>query len=259
MKFAMFWASGRRMAAAMRPGFALLAAAFVGMGLLVVGGSNARAEETPKAWIDGTGPGWKAWGRDDFQMVNGDDTTWTWNDDGVHCSGQPVGVTRSKKQLTNFELVVEWRHLTAGGNSGVFCWVPESALVGLPKGSLPPTGIEVQVLDHGYAEQFEKRTGKKPDWFTTNGDVFPVAGSKMTPFEPKAPDGRRSFPRKNLSKGLNEWNHYYVRAINGEVRLWVNGEEVSGGNGCEPRTGYLCLESEGAPVDFRHLRIRELP
>ena len=50
-----------------------------------------------------------------------------------------------------------------------------------------------------------------------------------------------------------------VRAINGEVRLWVNGEEVTGGTNCEPRTGYLCLESEGSPVEFRGLRIRELP
>ena len=47
--------------------------------------------------------------------------------------------------------------------------------------------------------------------------------------------------------------------INGEVRLWVNGEEVSGGNHCEPRSGFLCLESEGSPVEFRGLRIRELP
>ncbi|WP_343123375.1 DUF1080 domain-containing protein [Verrucomicrobium sp. BvORR106] len=70
---------------------------------------------------------------------------------------------------------------------------------------------------------------------------------------------KRSFPRKNLSKGVNEWNHYYVRAINGEVRLWVNGEEVSGGTKIQPATGYLCLESEGSPVEFRNLRIRELP
>jgi len=50
-----------------------------------------------------------------------------------------------------------------------------------------------------------------------------------------------------------------VRCINGEVRLWVNGEQVSGGNGCEPSSGFLCLESEGSPVDFKDLRIRELP
>ena len=130
---------------------------------------------------------------------------------------------------------------------------------GLKPDTLPRGGIEVQVLDHGFAEQYEKRTGKKADFFTTHGDVFPVGTSKMTPFAPTSPNGQRSFPWKNLSKGVGEWNHYYVRAINGEVRLWVNGEEVSGGNDCEPRSGYLCLESEGSPVEFRELWIRELP
>ena len=67
------------------------------------------------------------------------------------------------------------------------------------------------------------------------------------------------FPAKNLSKGVGEWNHYYIRGINGEVRLWVNGEEVSGGSACHPAEGYLCLESEGSPIDFKNLRLRELP
>jgi hypothetical protein len=43
------------------------------------------------------------------------------------------------------------------------------------------------------------------------------------------------------------------------VRLWVNGEEVSGGSKCSPAQGYLALEAEGAKVEFRNLRIRELP
>ena len=81
----------------------------------------------------------------------------------------------------------------------------------------------------------------------------------MKPFPPTSPDGSRSFPRKKLTKGVNEWNHYYVRGINGEIRLWVNGEEVSGGNHCEPSEGFLCLESEGSPVEFRNIRIRRLP
>jgi hypothetical protein len=103
-----------------------------------------------------------------------------------------------------------------------------------------------------------KAKGAKTDWFGTHGDVFPVR-VRMTPFPPLSPDGRRSFPRKHLSKGHGEWNHYYIRAINGEVRLWVNGEEVSGGAGIEPAKGCLCLESEGSPIQFRKLRIRELP
>ena len=53
----------------------------------------------------------------------------------------------------------------------------------------------------------------------------------MKPFPPLSATAAGVF-RKQLSKGINQWNHYYVRAINGEVRLWVNGEEVSGGNDC---------------------------
>lgn len=213
----------------------------------------------PKAFIDGTGPGWRALGQADFTQVNCSPDTWTWKEGIIQCTGQPVGVIRSVQKFTNFELVVEWRHRKSGGNSGVFVWATEEALTGLKPGQLPPGGIEVQILDHGYAEQYERQEKKKPDWFTTNGDVFPVGKSKMKPFPPVSPNGQRSFPRQNLSKGFGEWNHYYVRCINGEVRLWVNGEEVSGGNDCQPPTGYLCLESEGAPVEFRNLRVRELP
>jgi hypothetical protein len=213
----------------------------------------------PKAFIDGTGLGWKQLGADDFVNVNCDKDTWTWKKDGsLHCTGRPIGVCRTQKQYTNFELVAEWNHRKRAGNSGIFVWTPEEALKGLKPNRLP-SGIEVQILDHGYAEEYEKSTKKKATWFTTQGDVFPVGKSKMKPFPPTSPDGSRSFPRKNRTLGFGQWNHYYVRAINGEIRLWINGEEVSGGNHIEPRTGYVCLESEGSPIDFRNIRIRELP
>jgi hypothetical protein len=167
-------------------------------------------------------------------------------------------VIRTRKPVANFELVAQWRHLRSAGNSGIFVWATEESIKGLKRNALPH-GVEVQVLDHGYTEQYEKSSGRKADWFTTHGDVFAVGKTKMKPFPPLSPDGSRSFPSKRLSKGVGEWNHYYVRGVNGEVRLWVNGEEVSGGTGIEPRQGYLCLESEGSPVEFKGLRIRELP
>lgn len=221
--------------------------------------ASAAGEEWPPACIRGTEPGWQPLALVDFQNVNCAPDTWSEADGIIRCTGRPVGVIRSRRPFTNFELVVQWRHLTSGGNSGVFLWASEEALTGLKPDQLPPGGIEVQALDHGYTAQYEQQTGRKADWFTTHGDVFPVGRSRMTPFPPVSPNGQRSFPRKQLSKGAGQWNHYYVRAVNGEVRLWVNGEEVSGGTGCEPRSGYLCLESEGAPVEFRHLRLRELP
>jgi hypothetical protein len=216
-------------------------------------------QNLPKAFLDGSGPGWISLEEKDFVNVNGNSDTWTWKNDLLICSGQPIGVMRTYKTFENLELVIQWRHLKSAGNSGVFMWVPGEVLEELKPNSLPKKGIEVQMLDHGFREQYEKRTGKKGEFFTTNGDVFAVGESELKPFPPTSPNGKRSFPRKQLSKGVGEWNHYYVRCINGEVRLWVNGEEVSGGKNAKPRTGHICLESEGSPIEFKNIRIRELP
>jgi 3-keto-disaccharide hydrolase len=217
------------------------------------------AGDAPRPFIDSDGPGWRSMTEADFVDVNGDPETWTFSNGQINCTGQPVGVIRTAKKYKNFEIVASWKHLKPGGNSGIFLWASEAALEGIKPGTLPKGGIEVQVLDLGFTEQYEKSSGKKGDWFTTHGDVFPVGTSRLKPFAPLSPDGSRSFPRKNLTKGAGEWNHYYVRAINGEVRLWVNGEEVSGGSGADPAEGYLCLESEGSPIVFEGLKIRELP
>ncbi len=227
------------------------------LGFVLLAGCSA-GMAPPRALIDSSGPGWAALTEADFVDVNGDEATWSWTPEGIHTTGEPIGVYRSREAFENFELSVEWRHERDAGNSGVFIWVPLQALVGLPPGELPDYGIEVQMLDHGYTRQYTERTGNAADWFTTNGDIFPVGHSVLTPFQPTSPNGVRSFPRKNLSRGMGEWNHYYVRAINGEVRLWVNGEEVSGGTGAAPARGHLCLEAEGSPVSFRHLRVRRL-
>lgn len=215
--------------------------------------------DVPAARIDGNGPDWIVLTAEDFVPVNGDPDTWKFVDGEIHTTGKPIGVMRTKKMYTNFDLVVQWRHLEKAGNSGIFAWVTDKGLEGLQKNQLPSNGIEIQMLDHGYHEKYTQATGKVGDWFSTHGDIFPVGSSKMKPFPPISPNGSRSFPSKELSRGVGQWNHYYVRGIEGEIRLWVNGEEVSGGTGCEPRRGYFCLEAEGSPVEFRGLKVRELP
>jgi Domain of Unknown Function (DUF1080) len=231
--------------------------------LLVFSANLARTDEPvppPRAFIDGEGPGWQSLGGDDFANVNCNPDTWTWKEGHAYCTGKPIGVIRTKKTFRNFELVAQWQHQKPAGNSGIFIWATDDGMKDLKPDDLPKTGIEVQALDHGYRELYaEKSGGKKAGWFTTDGDIFAVGRSKLKPFPPLSPDGSRSFPRKRLSKGFGEWNHYYVRAINGEVRLWVNGEEVSGGSDAVPSEGYICLESEGSPVEFKNIRVRELP
>lgn len=217
----------------------------------------ATDEATPP---DGTTAGWQVLTGEDFVNVNCHDDTWRWEGGHAFCTGTPVGVIRYREPLVNFELLCEWMHKEKGGNSGVFVWATPESIASLSRGhgSLPH-GIEVQVLDLGYAEVYTKQYNKPADWFTSHGDVFPVGPIAMRPFPPVAPDGRRSFPSKETTKGTNQWNHYYIRAVDGEVKLWVNGEMVSGGDGIAPAFGFLCLESEGAPVEFRNLRLRKLP
>lgn len=220
----------------------------------------SQAEETIAVKIfDTRAPGWRQLGGEDFVRVNGDEATLVFDGGEALGSGTPIGVTRTKTQYRNFEMVVDWMHLKPGGNSGVFAWVPPSALEGLPPNKLPNAGIEIQMLDHDYARQYTDKSGKTPDWFTSNGDIFAVGKSAMQPFEPRSPDGHRSFPSAETTNGSGEWNQYYIRGINGEIRLWVNGTEVSGGSSCSPDHGYLCLESEGSPIRFKNIWVRELP
>ena len=242
----------------------LCAACGVAFSLLLIPTAYVSADEeappdTLPELITGEGEGWQSLTLKDFDFANDAEDTWSEKDGVIHCTGRPVGVNRTSKQFKNFELVVQWRHLKHAGNSGVFVWAPEAVFKDLKPGRLPRGGIEVQILDHGYAENWKKNKGKDPDWFTTNGDVFPVGSSKMKPYPPVSANGSRSFPSKNTTKGTPEWNHYYVRAVDGEIWLWVNGEKVSGGKDCQPAQGYLCLESEGSPIEFKNLRIRELP
>lgn len=237
--------------------------------------ANAQASQSaplPRAFVDGNGPGWRTLTLADFVVVNGDADTWTEKDGVIHGTGKPNGGAKSVKSYTNFEMVLEWKHHEFGGNSGLFVWCPESAFTDLPKGTLPRSGIEVQVLDLGYEAQWLQQKGKHSDWFTSHGDVFPVGGSTMQAFTPQIAydeggaqwtcgnaKSSRSFPTKRLTRAAGEWNHYYVRAMNGEIRLWVNGEEVNGGRDCKPASGFLALEAEGAKVEYRNLRLRELP
>ena len=61
----------------------------------------------PKAVIDGTAPGWRVMGEEDFVNVNCATNTWTWTNGFVHCIGKPIGVIRTKKIHTNFELIAQ--------------------------------------------------------------------------------------------------------------------------------------------------------
>ena len=179
--------------------------------------------------------------------VNCAPETWSVGDGVIRCTGAPIGALRTKRMYENFIIELEWRHLKAGGNAGIFVWSSPIAAPGVPF----LRSVEVQVLDNGYDAK------GKNEWYTTHGDVFPIHGSTMKPIHKG--NGMRCFPLEEHSRSAPEWNHYRIEARDGKIRLSVNGHLVTGGDDCVWRKGYFGLESEGSPTEWRNLRIQELP
>ena len=182
--------------------------------------------------------------------VNTSPETWSVKDGLLICKGKPIGVMRSEKQYENFLLHVEWRHMEPGGNSGIFAWSDA-----LPFGNRLPKGLEIQMLELDWVK-LHTRKGKVPPIAYVHGELFGAGGLKAVPDNPR---GRRSKSLENRCKGKGEWNTYDVVCVDGVVKLSVNGKFVNGISHVQYKKGYLCLESEGAEIHFRNMKIMELP
>jgi hypothetical protein len=182
--------------------------------------------------------------------VNTAADTWSVRDGVLVCSGHPIGVMRSEKQYENFILHVEWKHMEPGGNSGVFIWSAAR-----PGENRLPDGVEVQMLDLEWVN-LNVRDGEKPPVAYVHGELFGVGGVSIAPDNPRGP---RSKSIENRVLGHGQWNSYDVVAVDGVVKLAVNGKFVNGVAQSSQKKGYLCLESEGAEIHFRNIRILELP
>jgi hypothetical protein len=185
-----------------------------------------------------------------WMNVNTAPDTWRVEKDILVCSGQPIGVMRSEKKYENFILHIEWKHIEAGGNSGVFVWSNANP----PEDTRLPDGVEVQMLELEWVNM-NTRDGVKPPVAYVHGELFGVGGVTTVPDNPR---GTRSKSIENRCKGKGEWNTYDVVCVDGVIRLSVNGKFVNGITRASQRKGYLCLESEGAPIHFRNIRIIEL-
>jgi len=197
--------------------------------------STSGKNEIPLSWID----------------VNTSPETWTRKGEELVCTGHPIGVMRSEKQYENFILHIEWKHIEPGGNSGVFVW---SAAIPNAESRLPD-GVEVQMLELDWVN-LNKRDGETPPLAYVHGELFGVGGVQTVPDNPR---GTRSKSIENRCKGRGEWNTYDVICVDGTIKLSVNGKSFNGLSQSSQKKGYLCLESEGAEIHFRNLKIVELP
>jgi len=178
--------------------------------------------------------------------VNTSGDTWKVEDGVLICSGKPIGVMRSDRQYENFIMEIEWMHMEPGGNSGVFIWSEGTPF----KDSRLAKGMEVQMLELEWATQHDRTDAY------VHGELFPTMDMTAVPENPR---GNRSKSIEKRCKGKGQWNKYLIIAVDGNVKLAINGKFVNGIRDSSRKKGYLCLESEGSEIHFRNIRIMELP
>jgi Domain of Unknown Function (DUF1080) len=183
--------------------------------------------------------------------INTAPETWRFKDGILVCSGRPLGVLCSEKQYENFVLHIEWMHMEPGGNSGVFVWSSSRA----DENKRLPDGVEVQMLELEWPN-LNVRNGVTPPVAYVHGELFGVGGVKVTPDYPR---GERSSSAENRALGKGQWNTYDVVAVDGTIKLSVNGKFVNGITRSSQKKGYFCLESEGGEIHFRNIKVLELP
>ena len=207
---------------------------------LAAGPFAAAADETegPMDLFDGKRlTGWENYlVEPNVQMAD----VWSIRDGLLVCKGEPMGFLATKKEFTNFRLIVEWRWAPGkpAGNSGVLM-----RIAGKPQAL--PRCVEVQ-LKNGSA-----------------GDIYGFHGfqGKGDADRSKSAEGELFGKLSGVSriKGADQepgkWNQYDITLNGGKISVVVNGEKVNEAFGCDVVSGKIGLQSEGGEIHFRKVRL----
>jgi hypothetical protein len=159
---------------------------------------------------------------------------WTFRNGAIASTGQPNGFLRSKRIYRNFILRADWRFQKGWkAKPGSDEW-PNAGFFILagPIQKDWPVSLEVQ----GY--------------FGEAGSVFGVRGGKIT--------GAKRGPFVKERPAFGEWDHYEITVRDGSVSVVLNGKLVNEGTNASPQEGSICLQSEGWPVYYRNVEVKEL-
>jgi len=69
-------------------------------------------------------------------------------------------------------------------------------------------------------------------------------------------EGAKAVP--TLQQPPGQWNEWRVLVEGDKVTFSCNGKLGWKANGLKPEKGFIGLQAEGAPLEFRKLRIREI-
>jgi hypothetical protein len=175
--------------------------------------------------------GWSFFLADDTDAAE----VWSVADGLLVCRGKPAGYIQTERSFQDFVLTLEWRwnpETKQAGNSGVLF-----RKIGPDK--VWPKSIEAQL-------QSERA-----------GDFWLIGGFPMKP-EPKRTEGRNTRATHYNENPVGEWNRYVITVKGGNVRLEVNGQIVNEAVAAMAVPGRICLQSEGAEIHFRDIRLTTL-
>lgn len=186
-------------------------------------------------------------GRDTISLFNGKDLanwhvflasdtvnpagTFFVKDGTLMSSGDPKGYIRTTEPYSNYQLLVEWRWPEEPGNSGVFLHIK--------KDSIWPVCLECQL-----------KSGNAGDFVAFPGFTFSEQTDKEKKSVPKIED--------TSEKLAGEWNLYDIRVRDDSITVYVNGILQNIASHTTARSGFIALQSEGSPVQFRNIRIVKL-
>ncbi len=155
-------------------------------------------------------------------------TVWEVRPQGIlHCKGKPAGYIRTTKPYENYRLTFEWRWPEGGGNSGLLLHIQD-------KDEVWPKSIEGQLQSENAA-----------DFWVIGGADFKEHTNK---------DDRR-VPKmyEHNEKPLGEWNQYEAVCDGDNIILTINGQTQNVATECTLTKGYIGLQSEGTPIEFRNI------
>jgi hypothetical protein len=132
-----------------------------------------------------------------------------------------MGWLRTEKQFQDFILEVEWRGLESGYNSGLFL---RAGLEGKPW----PTG--------GWQVDLNRA----------------ALGALVKGSRPMVPAETPPMP-------VNQWVKFRIEVRGRATTLAVDGARAWEFNGLDVERGYIGLQAEGKAIEFRNIRIQELP
>ncbi len=164
--------------------------------------------------------------------------TWSIQDGVLVCKGKPVGYLRTKDEFENYVLTLEWRWPvgTKRGNSGVLVHTSTPNALGVW-----PKSIEVQLA-------------------AGNAGDFWVIGTELT--VPNVEERRKGRRHINLTddseKPFGQWNQMEITCRGSEIIVKVNGDLVNHATNCSVTQGAICLQSEGAEIHFRNIKLCRL-